>query len=63
VRGTKRHPAFTTNYSSLCDPVTLFLGDGCVNVQHKRIYIRTQLGDDEWQSLHHQAANEMYIAA
>jgi hypothetical protein len=32
---------------ALCDPVTLFLGDGRMNVQHEGIHIRAQFGDDE----------------
>ena len=47
----------------LCDPVTLLLGDGCVNVQHERIHVGAELGDDEGHPLHHQAADEMNVAA
>jgi len=47
----------------LCDSVTLFLGHGCVDVQHQRIHIRTHLCHDERRPLHHQAADEIYVAA
>ena len=39
--------------SALRDPVTLFLGDRCVNVQHKRIHIGAEFSDNEGHSLHH----------
>ena len=47
----------------LCDPVTLFLGHGCVNVQHEGINIRSQFSNDEWDALHHEAADEVNITA
>ena len=48
-------------FGSLCDPIALVLGDGCVNVQHEGIHIGTYLGDNEGRPLHHQAADEMYV--
>jgi hypothetical protein len=40
----------------------LLLGDSSVEVQHERICIRAQLGDDEWHPLGHQPSYEGDIA-
>ena len=49
--------------SPLGDPVTLFFRDGGMNVQHERIDVRPQFGDNERDALHHQAADEVDVAA
>src|SRR5262245_42853306 len=45
------------------DESTLLLGEGGVDVEHERVHIRTQLGDNEGNAMLHQAGDVGDIAA
>ena len=48
---------------ALADHLALALGEGRVQVQHERLDVRAQLGDDERHTVRHQAGNEMDVSA
>ena len=48
---------------ALADHLALALGEGRVQVQHERLDVRPELGDDERDAVRHQAGNEMDVPA
>ena len=48
---------------ALADHLALALGEGGVQVQHERLDVRAELGDDERDPMGHQAGNEMDVSA
>ena len=48
---------------ALADHLALALGEGGVKMQHERLDVRAQLGDDERDPMGHQAGNEMDVSA
>ncbi len=47
---------------SFTDQASLFLSQGGIEVEHERVGIGPKLGDDEWNTLRHQAGDEGDIA-
>src|SRR5262245_32983132 len=60
------HPArLRCRQSGLCalgDEGALLLRQGGVDVQHERIHVRAEFGDDEGHALYHQAGYEVNVA-
>ena len=47
---------------TLGDQPALLLGERCVDVQHERIGVGAELGDDERRPVRHQPGDEMHVA-
>src|SRR5215216_5205654 len=57
-----RLPCCQSSLGPLRDQAPLLFGEGRVEVEHERIGVAAEFGDNEWHSLRHQARDEGDIA-